>query len=160
VIKRKRKSSSKLKYENNQLPPEFHLSSSQDLELSVELEGENKEIMANSKQIEEISSKVVEGLKNHFQSRPSTAKTPVPILTEKNLKPKSAKLSKPKLRKTSKTKSMHILLENRPLKRNKIDARSNISNSNHKALKLDKSNNFKSEGVHKTKISLQTKKIK
>ena len=57
----------KIRLPNDKLPVELQ-KSSQDLELSVELAGSDIGLITDSAKIEQISNKVLEGLKEHFKS--------------------------------------------------------------------------------------------
>lgn len=91
---------------------------SEDFELSLELTNSNKNELSNPDFISQLTSKMVEGIKSHLvKDKPSQNHTDKTQIGQKN--------SKSKLRKSSKTKSMQFLLENRPLKKSRVTLKPN-----------------------------------
>lgn len=107
----------KIKISKEDLYPQLH-DNSEDFELSLELTNSNKDELSNPDFINQLTSKVVKGIKSHFEkdktSQNYTGKAKI-----------GQKSTKSKLRKSSKTKSMQFLLENRPLKKSRVTLKPN-----------------------------------
>jgi hypothetical protein len=109
---------------------------SDDIELSLEVTNSNNGEISSPDFINQITSKVMKELKNHFGKDKTDQNSNKPKI-------QAQKSNKPKLRKTSKTKSMQFLLEHRSLKRSRVTLKSN--REFHKTYK--KINDFKNSAI-------------
>lgn len=116
----------RIKLNKEDLPNEY-FTVNKDLEVSIELSGDAKLATENASSIDKISSKLLEGIKEHLRQSLYQAES-LKVETEPSPKVKNPEKSG----KRNKPKSMQFLLETRPLKRSKLNCKSKVELLNSK----------------------------
>ncbi|CAI2369532.1 unnamed protein product [Moneuplotes crassus] len=118
----------KIRLSNDKIPVELQ-KLNEDLEISVELTTESQDLEQDSTKINEISQKVFESLRNHFEIPKEKSKLKVSHSSKNIVKEKPKVVSKN--RRHSKTRRTEIILEDRPLKRKENPPKKVIKHEKH-----------------------------